>query len=119
MRQNNPRLEVAARNGVTVVKFLDAKILDETTITEIGEQLNAIVKQAALPKLVLDFSAVTHMSSSALGVLITVHKRIQEKHGQLRLACIQPSIYEVFVITRLKEIFHIHASVEDALASSG
>ena len=119
MDQQGQRLKVAVSNGATVVRFMDAKILDEVAITEIGEQLNAIVKQSDSPRLVLDFSLVTHMSSSALGVLITVHKRIREKNGELRLACIQPSIYEVFVITRLQEIFHIHSSVEEALASLG
>jgi len=117
MGQENLRLDVTVRDGVTVVRFLDAKILDELAITDIGEQLKAIVKRADVPKLVLDFSTVTHMSSIALGVLITLHKRIQEKQGKLRLACIQPAIYEIFVITRLKEIFQIHPSVEDALAS--
>ncbi|MHC4981831.1 MAG: STAS domain-containing protein [Planctomycetota bacterium] len=117
MSPEGPRLELLVKHGVTVAKFLDAKLLEEASIREIGEQLKALVGQADPLKLVLDFSSVTHMSSSALGALITVHKKVQEKNGQLRLACIHPSIYEVFVITRLKEIFHIHSSVEDALTS--
>ena len=55
------------------------------------------------------------MSSSALGMLITLHKRIREKKGELRLSGIQPPIYEVFVITRLNEIFQICQSREEAL----
>jgi anti-sigma B factor antagonist len=57
------------------------------------------------------------MSSSALGMLITLHKRIREKNGQLKLCNIQPAIYEVFVITRLNEIFDIHQSQQQALQS--
>jgi len=117
MERQNPRLDVSVSDGATVVKLRDAKILDEVSIAELGDQLRDIVNKTDSPALVLDFSNVTHMSSSALGLLITIHKRVREKNGQLRLAAIRPSIYEVFVITRLREIFQIHSSVEDALAS--
>lgn len=115
MREQNPRLNVSVEDGVTVVGFTDEKILDEVSISEIGQQLNALVADADFPKMVLDFSGVSHMSSSALGMLITLHKRVREKDGRLRLAGIQPAIYEVFVITRLNEIFEIHSSVAEAL----
>ena len=65
----------------------------------------------------VDFANVSHMSSSALGMLITLHKRVREKNGQLRLCNIQPAIREVFEITRLTEVFNICDSVEDAMAS--
>ena len=57
------------------------------------------------------------MSSSALGMLITLHKRIRERGGELRLCGIQPAILEVFVITRLNEIFQIAPTREQAVQS--
>jgi anti-sigma B factor antagonist len=86
-------------------------------IMQIGQQLQALAARDAVPKLVLDFSNVGHMSSSALGVLITLHKRVREKNGQLMLCNIQPAIFEIFVITRLNEIFRIYPSREEALAA--
>jgi len=71
--------------------------------------------QAAVPKMVMDFTHVVHMSSSALGMLITLNKRVREKKGQLRLCNIQPAIYEVFAITRLNEIFQIAQTREQAM----
>lgn len=117
MPEQTPRLEVTTEGDVTVVKLADRKILDEINISQIGEQLNAIVAESEAPKLVLDFSNVSHMSSSALGMLITLHKRIREKDGQLRLCNIQAAIYEVFVITRLNEIFRISGTRDEALES--
>jgi len=117
MRQENPRLDILTENDVTVVELKDRKILDEVAISEIGDQLYALVAGSQRPRLVLDFSGVVHMSSSALGMLITLHKRVREKDGQLRLCCIQPSIYEVFVITRLNEIFQIFESRQEAVES--
>lgn len=117
MSEENKRLNVSTENDVTIVEFTDQKILDEINIMEIGDQLNELVAEATPPRLVLDFGVVAHMSSSALGVLITMHKRVRLKEGVLALCNIQPTIYEIFVITRLNEIFDIHASREDALAS--
>jgi anti-sigma B factor antagonist len=117
MQENAQRLSVTVEHGVTVVELTDRKILDEISIAHIGEDLTALVARCDNPKLVVDFTQVAHMSSSALGMLITLHKRICEKKGQLRLCNIQPSIYEVFVITRLNEIFQVFKSRQEALAS--
>ncbi len=117
MPENTSRLSVTARNDITLVELIDRKLLDEMEISQISEQLNALVAGSDGPKLVVDFSAVAQMSSSALGMLITLHKRVREKEGQLRLCGIQPSIYEVFIITRLNEIFRICRSQEEALSS--
>jgi anti-anti-sigma factor len=115
MQEQSPRLRVSSEEGVTVVELTNRKILDEMNIAQLGEQLNALATRDEKPRLVLDFSEVSHMSSSALGMLITLHKRVRENDGHLRLAGIQPAIYEVFVITRLNEIFDIDASREQAV----
>jgi anti-anti-sigma factor len=115
MQQDFPRLSVSSHGEVTIVELTDRKILDEISIAQIGERLQELVAKTESPKFILDFSSVGHMSSSALGMLITVHKRIREKKGQLRLSGIQPPIYEVFVITRLNEIFQICQTREEAL----
>ena len=117
MREPTPRLSVTNLGNVTVVELVDRKILDEIAISQIGEQLQALVAAAILPKFVLDFTQVAHLSSSALGMLITLHKRIRERHGELRFCGIGPAIHEVFTITRLNEIFQIHTTREAALGS--
>lgn len=117
MAEQNPRLTVTNSGGTTVVTLTDRKILDEVNITQIGEQLAGLVAKSPKPQLVLDFNNVSHMSSSALGMIITLHKRVRDKNGQLRLCSIQPAIMEVFVITRLSEILRICATPQEALDS--
>jgi anti-anti-sigma factor len=115
MAEQSPRMSVQVEDDITLVELLSQKILDEMVISEIGEQLNQLVAREEYPRIVLDFTHVSHMSSSALGMLITLHKRVREKGGHLRLCCVQPAIYEVFVITRLNEIFQICQSRGEAL----
>ena len=114
MAETSPRMSVARSGDVVIVQLNDRKILDELSISQIGEQLNSLVVAQEQPKLVLDFANVSHMSSSALGMLITLHKRVRERNGQLRFCNIRPTIYEIFAITRLNEIFQICDSLEAA-----
>ena len=102
---------------VSVVQFSDRKILEEFSITEIGDELTKLVEAAPNTKLLLSFSNVEHLSSAALGMLIKLNKQVDENGGQLKLSDIAPQIYEVFKITRLNKLFEIHDTAEQALAS--
>ena len=117
MTEASERLKVLEQGDVLVVEFKDSKILDETVIQEIGNELFGLVDQQFRPKLLLDFSHVDYLSSAALGKLITLHKRIREKKGQLRFCTIKPKIYDVFRITKLDKIFEIHENRDKALGS--
>ena len=117
MATANSRLRVRRQNDVTVIEFIDRNILDEANIQLIGEEITALVDAEASPKLLISFANVDHLSSAALGTLITVNNRVRAKAGQLRLANIDPQIHEVFVITRLNKLFSIHETSEDALKS--
>jgi anti-sigma B factor antagonist len=115
MPDSKPNLKVRKQGDVCVVEFEDRKILEEHVISQIGERLGEIVEDEADPKLLLDFRNVEHLSSAALGMLITLNKQLGERQGRLVLANIHPQIYEVFKITRLNKLFTIHNSSEDAI----
>ncbi|MEX2219482.1 MAG: STAS domain-containing protein [Phycisphaerales bacterium] len=111
------RLRVKTVGDVTQVEFIDRNILDEANIQLIGEELGTLIESSARPRLLISFSNVDHLSSAALGALITVRNKINGKSGQLRLSDIDPQIYEVFAITKLNKLFEIHATAAEAIAS--
>jgi len=113
--ENKPNLKVRKQGDICVVEFDDRKILEEHVINQIGERLAEIVEDEADPKLLLDFRNVEHLSSAALGMLITLNKQLGERQGRLVLANIHPQIYEVFKITRLNKLFDIQSSAEDGI----
>lgn len=117
MAESETRLTVQRDGEITRIRFVDRNILEEARIQEIAAQIGQIIDQATTPKLLLDFTGVEHLSSAALGALITINNRIRKKGGQLRLANIDPQIYEVFAITKLNKLFQIHDDSEAALAS--
>jgi anti-sigma B factor antagonist len=115
MSEPQANLTVRRQSGACIVEFQDRKILEELTINQIGEQLTGIIEGESNPRLLLDFRNVEHLSSAALGMLITLNKQLIEKQGRLVLANIHPQIYEVFKITRLNKLFNIENTTEEAL----
>lgn len=111
------RLRVRKTDGVIHVEFIDRNILDEANIQLIGEELSALIDAEPEPKILISFANVDHLSSAALGTLITVNNKIRQRGGQLRLADIDPQIYEVFVITKLNRLFQIYETSADAAES--
>ena len=111
------RLEVEDIGDVTVVNFVDRKILDEQNIQVIGEQLFSLVDESGRRKVLLNFHNVEYLSSAALGKLITLNKKLTAAGGKLVLCEISPTIYEVFEITKLDKFFTIQKEEQAALQS--
>src|SRR5436190_23929944 len=109
------RLEVEDYGEVTVVNFIDRKILDEQNIQKIGEDLFSLVDELGRRKILLNFSNVEYLSSAALGKLITLNKKVNSSGGKLILCNIDPTIYEVFEITKLNKLFNIQKEEQAAL----
>ena len=117
MASTASRIRVLEQEGVMRVEFIDRNILDEANIQQIGDELSRIVDSQPEPKVLISFENVDHLSSAALGTLITINNQVRGRNGQLRLSDIDPQIYEVFVITKLNKLFQIHENADQALAS--
>src|SRR4029077_18643841 len=115
MTQGNRRLDIEEVNGVTIARFTDKKILDESNIQIIGNQLFNLVDEDHRQKIILDFTNVEYLSSAALGKLITMDKKVKAAGGKLRLCAIRSDIKEVFKITRLDKLFQIIDSRDKAV----
>ena len=109
------RLEVEHIGDVTIVNFIDRKILDEQNIQKIGEDLFHLVDTEGRKKILLNFGNVEYLSSAALGKFITLNKKVQAAGGKLVLCNIDPNIYEVFEITKLNKLFNIQKEEQAAL----
>lgn len=104
--------------GILVVSFTDAKILDEARISLVGKELmDKAAEAAASQRMVLNFDGVQFMSSAMIGKLVLLNKKAKADKIDLKLCNITPNVLEVFKITRLNKVFDIHADQEKALAA--
>ena len=111
------RLDVNDVGDVTVARFRDEKIMEDPGIQEIGRELFELVEIDNRKKLLLDFSAVSFMSSAALGKLITLYKKSHSQGSDLKLCGIRPEIIDIFSITRLDRLFDIRADESAGLVA--
>ena len=103
--------------GVTVAIFRGRSILDQSTVLALGRTLYDLVENQGKGKLLLDFTDVTNLSSSMLGVLVRVRKRLAEGKGRMVILGLRPELRRVFAITRLDRLFEFYDSDAEAMDS--
>ncbi len=105
--------------GVTVVTFTDSSILDAGTIDQMGRDLYYLTDQQNKQKLVLDFSNVKFLSSHALGVLLTLRKKVEEIKGSMVISGLRKELSKLFTLTGLEKTFTFYPDDQKALESFG
>ena len=75
--------------------------------TVTAPELEAGLKFGDAKCVVLDLANVPYMSSSGLRLLLTAHKTMLGKGGELQIANIQPTVKEVLDITGFSDILNL------------
>lgn len=70
--------------------------------------------ELGIRKLIVDCTRMTRISSYGLGTLLSLHKRLATKGGDVKLASVSGVVGKVIHVTRLGEVFQIYSTVEDA-----
>ena len=96
---------------ITLPQRLDAAQLSALE----GPLSEAIAQRAGV--VIVDLSAVEFVASLALRLLLTQHKELKQRGGDLRLCGLGPSIAEVFRKSRFDTLFTIYPDREAALAA--
>jgi anti-sigma B factor antagonist len=72
-----------------------------------------------VPLAVIDCSALTLLSSLAMGMLVRLRRDLGRWQGRVKFACLPPPILNTLQIAGLTELFEVHATLEEALATAG
>ena len=106
------QIDARTDRGVLVLRPEGAR-LDASCAPALRETLIAHIDGGA-KALVLDFSGVGFVDSSALGALIAAVKRLGPL-GTLAIAGVQPAVARLFAITRMDRVFAIHPGTSEAV----
>mgnify|MGYP001472205755 CR=1 FL=1 len=90
---------------------LDASTTDSLreALAELGEHYDRVI---------IDFSNVRFLDSSALGAFVALLRKLNQKGGSLRLAALRPGVKMIFEVTRLDRVFSSADTVDEAIASA-
>lgn len=83
---------------------------------ELRDELKRLSEEGNL-RLVIDLGQVSYLNSSALGVLISGHANYAKRNGKIKLCQLNKNIENLFVITKLSQIFDSYPSQMEAIAS--
>ena len=75
--------------------------------TVTAPELEAGLKFGDAESVVIDLKDVPYMSSAGLRLLLTAHKTMLAKGGELQIANVQPSVREVLDITGFSDILNL------------
>lgn len=104
--------KIRQQDGATVFQLGDKSLIDRDQLKRVSDDLDAFVERGNPPELVISFVNVQYVSSSFIGKLMGLHKRVAKKGGKLTLSDVNPRIREIFTLTKLDSAIPIVAAVE-------
>jgi anti-sigma B factor antagonist len=78
------------------------------------EDLQRVI-DAGARKLAIDCSRLGYVSSIGIATLIRLYKRVVEHGGHMKLVGVQPPLARLLEITRLKQVFQVYPTLDEAL----
>ncbi len=108
--------DISEVDGVTIVR-LRARELDETKIQRLNRELGEAVEEPQRQRLVVDLEAVAFLTSTGIGAMIALQKRLKASGGIVKLCGLHADIRSLFSITQVDRLFDIQANADDAVKS--
>lgn len=102
-------LNVEIDGEMAVVRFKPSRFCEEDNIERLGHELFALVDQRQLSRVLLDLDGVEMMTSSVLGKLITLHRRLHRGSGMLVICGAGEHVSEILKTSRLHDYFNVAA----------
>ncbi|HKB36402.1 MAG TPA: STAS domain-containing protein [Gemmataceae bacterium] len=99
-------VEVRHEGTRTAARFTGCDSLNEFN-TDAIEQLSRLIEGRTRPQLDLDLVGIRYLSSSALGKLLALNRKVRAAGGQLVLCNPSPAVVEILTITGLHTILEV------------
>ena len=112
----SPHFTVNKIEKATIVEFRTYSLMDPLILQDIADHLYKLVDEEDRRNIIIDFEKVTYLSSQAIGIVISMHKKLSQlKHSRLILCGVGPKLMELMKITRLDKVLTIKPSQKEAL----
>ena len=91
--------------------------LDHHTAKEVKSLIEEVVKNRGVKNLVLDFSNLTFMDSSGIGVVVGRYKLITSLGGRIAIAGAKNNVSRLLYMSGINKIIELFDCAEDAFSS--
>ena len=104
------------RDDLLIVGFKMRMLNDEENIEQLGQELFALVEQYNRMKIALDMSNVDYLTSSVIGKLITLHRKLHRSQGKMALFGLNDGVKSILGTSKLLSYFTVADGKEAAVA---
>ena len=91
--------------------------LDHHSAEEVRVKIDDRIDRDNIKKVILNFSGVTFMDSSGIGVVIGRYKKMQNRSGKLCVSDINRTVNKVFEISGMYKIIDVYRNIDEAIVN--
>jgi len=100
----------------TVVEFRQPSLMDPIILEHIGQSLYHLIDAQDKRKIILDFEKVVYLSSQAIGIVLTMHKKLAALSNSKFVLCgVGDKLMQLIKITRLDKVLTIKPTQKEAI----
>lgn len=88
-------------------------VIDTMTSTELEKVMNSLIEQKRF-QIIIDLAGVEYISSAGWGIFISNIREIKANNGDIKLARMIPSVYEIFELLEFDSILRAYDNIERA-----
>jgi anti-anti-sigma factor len=112
-----PSVQVGVENGIFVAEFWDCLRLDPAPVQELRKQFDEHLRNRGRPDIVVDLLGVGFAGSAALGGFVALQRTSRAKGGRMVFCNVDPTVLEVFRVSRLETLYTFSVDRASAFAS--
>lgn len=106
-------LKFSVKQDKLIVKIMGE--LDHHSAEEVRIKIDDRLERENINNLVMDFSGVSFMDSSGIGVVLGRYKKISLKKGSMSIVNVHGSVQRVFELSGIFKIIKLYDNIEQAL----
>lgn len=89
--------------------------LDHHSAQEVRSKIDDRLDRFNIKKLIFDFSEVSFMDSSGIGVIIGRYKKLSVRSGAVAIANVPDSIKRIFELSGIFKVVKVFSSIDEAI----
>lgn len=93
-------------------------VVDTATASQLEEVFESLLKRGRY-RIVVDLAGVDYISSAGWGIFIANIRDVRANDGDIKLANMIPSVYEIYDLLEFDNVLRAYNSVEDARLDFG
>lgn len=105
-------LDTSGQSGDITLVRVDG-VIDTMTASELERVMNSLMEQKRY-KIIIDLAGVDYISSAGWGIFISNIREIKSNAGDIKLARMIPSVYEIFELLEFDSILKAYDNIEKA-----